>query len=232
MSKILFIFPSDRSTAFLQSIIKSTQKFAELEIHQPIATIESHEACIEVIQHTNADLIIFMGHGHSDKLLGAACTDNSDRLYREYRQNGFINKQNLAIFAGKQVIAFSCDSNDKIGKVAIEKGAQVFVGFGYIPTDWDMEVETYPKLPVEEVEIFNTALVDIFSHAVNYSITNSFTFQQFEKVFKVIVHKKILNLIGKGVEIDDWIIQNLYHLKTEIKKFGNIDSPLSARSAK
>lgn len=224
MTKILFVFPSDRSTAFLQSIINNAQKFAALEIQQPIATVESHKICIEVIKNTNADLIIFMGHGYSDKLLGATCTENSDTSYREYHKNGFINEKNLAIFADKKVIAFSCNSNDKIGKLAIAKRAKVFVGFGYIPTDWDMEAETHPTLTVQDVEIFNDALVDIFSRAVNYAIVNSFKYQQFEKAFKIIVHKKMINLIDKGVEVDDWLIQSLYRLKADIKVFGDYNA--------
>ncbi len=220
MPKILVIYPSDTSTDFLQAIVTNLTKHIQIQVEKPDATIISHKNCIEKIRTTDAKLILYMGHGQSDKLLGANSSD-SDAEYQVYREKGFINKDNIAIFADKSVISLSCNSNEKMGKMAIVAGAKVFVGFGYIPTDWIVEAEEVSHLEPDDVEKFNTLLVKVVSNAISYAIHNHFTFQQFEKVFKIIVNKQIVETVASGVAHNSWLVQSLYNLKDEIKIFGN-----------
>lgn len=220
MNKALIIYPCDSSTDFLQEIINQIAELMEVVVERPDATIEAHEKCIHLIQETSIKLIIFMGHGQSDKLLGAN-SSNNNKEYQLYREKGFINRDNISIFSGKSVIALSCNSNEKIGKMAIENGAKVFVGFGYIPTDWYVEVEEVSHLEPKEVEEFNAILVNVVSKSLNYCIHHNFTFSQFEKLFKVIVNKEIKEIVASGIPCNSWLLQSMYKLKDEIKVFGD-----------
>lgn len=220
MNKVLIIYPCDSSTDFLQEIITKVAEFMEVVIERPETTVDGHEKCIRIIQETDIKLIIFMGHGQSDKFLGANSNDISTE-YTKYREQGFINCDNLNIFKDKKIIAISCDSNQKIAKMAVEKGAEVFVGFGNIPTDWIIEVAEFSHLNIEDVEGFNETLVKVISTSITYSIHHNFTFSQFEKLFKVIVNKEIKEIVASGIPCNSWIVQSLYRLKDEIKVFGD-----------
>lgn len=220
MNKVLIIYPCDSSTDFLQEIITKVAEFMEVVIERPETTVDGHEKCIRIIQETDIKLIIFMGHGQSDKFLGANSNDISTE-YTKYREQGFINCNNLNIFKGKKIIALSCDSNKKIAKIAIESGTEVWIGFGYIPTDWRVEVEEVSHLNPEDVDDFNTILVKVISTSISYSIHHNFTFFQFEKLFKVIVNKEIREIVASGISCNSWIVQSMYKLKDEIKIFGD-----------
>lgn len=220
MNKALIIYPHDSSTDFLQEIINKMAEFMEVVVERLETTVEAHEKCIRIIQETDIKLIIFMGHGQSDKFLGAN-SNNISSEYRKYREQGFINCNNLNIFKDKKIIALSCDSNQKIAKIAIESGAEAWLGFGYIPTDWSVEVEEVSHLNPKDVEGFNKILVKIISTAISYSIHHNFTFSQFEKLFKIVTNKEIKSIISLGIPCNSWIVQSMYKLKDEIKIFGD-----------
>jgi hypothetical protein len=218
MSKIIIIHPKDTSTDFLTQIVDNL--FVEYILQRPNATIIEHKRVLSAIQECANELILFMGHGQSDSLHGAKGTED-DRAFEAYRKN-FVNKDNISTFTSKIIISLSCNSNEKIGKFAIDAGVSTFVGFGYIPTDWIIEVEENHQVTSDEIDFFRSILVHIFSNAINYSLFHNFSIAQFERIFKVITNQKILELLSSNTnETTDWVIQNLYKLKDEIKVFGN-----------
>jgi hypothetical protein len=219
MSKILFLYPKDSTTDFLNFILENNLYSNEISIERPNTTIKEHQQSLENTKTSDSELVIFMGHGHNDSLHGANGSD-LDIEFKAFRER-FINKENIEELVGKKIISLSCNSNEKIGKIAIENGVRVFVGFGYIPTDWSVEAEGYPDITSDEIDQFRSLLVKVFSMSLNYSIIYQFTFFQFERIFKVITNKKIIELLNSDYDTNDWLLQSLYKLKDEIKVFGD-----------
>ena len=183
-------------------------------------TVDAHNECLSLISNaTVGSLILFLGHGQSDKLFGAS-SDGATSNYKAFREKGFINKDNASIFANKRVISVSCNSNEKLGKYAEAGKCQCFVGFGYIPTDWVVERERY-TIKLEDVQYFNEILCCIVASSIIYSIHHKFTFDQFERFFKILANKKIIEKFHHEYSENAWWIdESLYNLKDEIKVFG------------
>ena len=64
----------------------------------------------------NPDLVLFNGHGNEDCILG----NNNDVL---------VNTENAELLAGKTVFARACSSLRKLGKQAVSKGCNAYVGY-------------------------------------------------------------------------------------------------------
>lgn len=165
--QILIIHPEDPSTSFLQEIknylIHKFKNNIEYVRINPNDT--SHLNCINKIkQHPENSLVIFMGHGKSDKLYGSrgklfesrnfeseSAVEENPELF--YNKDNFINKENVSVFAGKKVFCLACNSNAEIAKFAIEYGAKSFFSFGDIPTSKE-EFKDY-KESINNLENFD-----------------------------------------------------------------------------
>lgn len=232
MSKIVCIFPNDDTTAFLGELIKILKKsFPQKVVCYKIKpTIDAHEACLQkVLKSSPKNLILYLGHGQSDKLSGASAgnTVSNNQEYELFRKKGFINQQNIDVFSNKKVICLSCNSNEKLGQYALSKNCQCFVGFGFIPTDWLDETPCTPR----DVDLFRQMLCALMADAIIYAIKHQFNFDQFEKVLKIMTNQAIFtkshrNHTYAGAQHDYWIDENLYKLKDEVKIFGNRDTLL------
>ena len=219
MNKILIIHPHDNTTDFLKPIYNNLRNHRDYEekiiLHRPTASSENQEMILSIIRKNIYNLVLFMGHGKSNALYGAV------NEYRNIDEKGFINEQNIDVFKDKSVISLSCKSNEKIAILSIKAGAKVFVGFGNLPTDWNSEIGQDEGLTKKDVNEFNSIFKLIVFEALYYSLEHQFTFFQFEKVFKIITNKKIIELTDKKYSTNNWIIQSLYNLKDEIKVFGD-----------
>jgi hypothetical protein len=156
MSRVLCIYPQDGSTRFLNRIqnhltlaLGDTFHCYKVKPNQ-----ESHDECLERLRSVKEEeLVLFLGHGRSDRLYGA----NSNYSYfpsplyegiADYENDNFINCENLDVFCDRKVFCLSCNSADGLGKIAIEKGARVFIGFGDIPTDNEVLPELGKRMPL------------------------------------------------------------------------------------
>tara|TARA_B100000378_G_C18055986_1_gene414412 strand:+ start:5116 stop:5601 length:486 start_codon:yes stop_codon:yes gene_type:complete len=144
--KILVVHPYDKSTIFLNRIKNHINvNFPENLHYFSVKPNEaSHIKCLEIVKNfSNDGLIFFMGHGKSNCLYGAkgdyyGTLKNNDLEAQDpdkyYYEDNYITKQNIDVFDKKKVIALTCNSNAQVGKISIDNGAKVFMGFGDLPT--------------------------------------------------------------------------------------------------
>lgn len=157
MSKQLsIIHPVDETTDFLCEIYDhlSSESFNLLRI----ATRQDHSLFFE--NPPKEDVVLFLGHGTSTALNGA--------MTSAYEHKIFISETQLTVFEGKDVILFSCRSDQYIRKFFNSSKLRTAIGFPNMITDKD-EIEHYEDperaegLTKDDIEIFRKILVTIMA---------------------------------------------------------------------
>lgn len=236
--QILIIHPNDKTTSFLDKIKNHLIGKFEGQVHhfniQP--NNQSHNECLERISsHAENGLIIFLGHGRSDKLFGSKGKSfESAELVSElakqenpedfYCNDNFINKDNVSVFSGKKVFCLACNSNQKIAKYALEKGAKTFVGFGDIPTSREeFEDDGIGNVSNDIVKAMKTELNYIIKRGVEYGISNSYNFQQLQDFISFLINQRITEYLveKKSCKERHLLTDYLYQLKRDITIFGD-----------
>lgn len=132
VSRVFVIHPEDPTTGFLNEIIIFLQnEFIEkvVIISPPIeAGAEYIEYTLQEASISENDFILFLGHGRSDALYGVPNTDSTKTVV--------ISLEDAErIFSGKNVVLFSCNSNQLCTRIGSDMKS--YVGFGNMPTDWN-----------------------------------------------------------------------------------------------
>lgn len=234
---ILIIHPNDKTTSFLDKIKNHLiEKFDEQVHHFNIyPTEKSHNECLERISiHPKNGLIIFLGHGRTDKLYGSKGEkyDNSDFVSEAakdenpdayYYNDNFINESNVEVFREKKVFCLACNSNDKIAGYAITKGAKSFLGFGNIPTSLSEFEDKEEKVTNEVVVRMKTELNYIIKTSLTLSIENGFTFDALLNHIQFITNQRLTDTLTnqKNFKERHVFADYLYHLKNDAKVFGS-----------
>lgn len=170
-----------------------------------------------------------------------------------YNNDKFITEENVDVFSGKKVFCLACNSNESIAKEAIKKGAKSFFSFGDIPTskeefkgyekamsrfenvDEDLgffnldfeEIEKERKILnikydviVEKIQI---ELIYIIKRSLEYSLQNSFTFEQLNNILHFITNQRITDILinQKSFEERHTLVDYLYYFKKEVIVYGN-----------
>jgi len=193
---------------------------------------QSHTDCLRTLNTLENRIIIFLGHGRSDKLYGA-CGDQGENLIsigaeaiedntQYFSKPDFITISNANVLARNIVFALSCDSNalkKSIGDSAIKNGVYSFVGFGDIQTDFEDDKE----LTRREIAIFKGIIIKIVKKSLLYSLQNKFTVEKLVDTIKIMTNKEIYKLltIYKGIKYRSRIAKHLYSFKDEIEIFGD-----------
>lgn len=230
--EIFCVYPHDRTTFFLDRIVSFLKNNLGDKFHCYKVKLneQSHTDCLRTLNTLENRIIIFLGHGRSDKLYGA-CGDEGENLFvgqehqdipQYFNKPDFITMSNSSVLAKNIVFALSCDSNrlkNSIGDSARENGTISFVGFGDIQTDYDDERE----LTRREIAIFKGIIVKIIKKCLLYSYRNNFTVEKLVDTIKIMTNKEIYKLltIHKGIKYRHRIAKHLYLFKDEIVIFGN-----------
>lgn len=235
--QILIIHPNDKTTRFLDRIKNHLIELFSSEVHHfnIYPNDQSHQECLKRISlHPESGLIIFLGHGRKDTLYGSkgkfyegseyisqvAKEEHPDYYY--YNDN-FIHEGNIDVFAGKKIICLACNSNSKIGDLAIEKGAKSFLGFGNIPTSLN-EFEDKEKIVTNElVTKMKSELNYIMKTSLALGISNGLTFEQLIDYIKFITNQRMTNILMNEKEFKErfFLADQLYFLKNDVKVIGN-----------
>lgn len=249
MPKILCIYPYDKTTKFLENKILNpliTYLKDEIEIINISPNKESHKLCLEKIRKSVDDVIFFFGHGKSDCLYGAigdkarlvddkslskeAISDNENY----YSNESFINKDNINIFKNKVVFCLSCNSNEKLGKWAIDSGCITFVGFGDIPTEWYKE----DNINQRETPIFKGRFNRIILNSLLHSIRKQDSIYDLVEMIKLNANREIFDLLKnthkkqKKLRSDGTLnyhvksAESLFKFKEDIKIFGDYNKKI------
>jgi hypothetical protein len=235
MPQILIIHPYDRTTLFLNRIVKHL--LSEFGTNVTFINIDpnprSHELCLDSIRsHPDDGLLLFLGHGRSDKLFGARSDSHGKLLSNDavaededldYFNENFIFLDNLSVFQRKKVICLACNSNDLIARQSIEFGARCFLGFGDIPTSEEEFKDKGVVVGDKTVAIMKGELNHIMKHSLAISIRNGYNFNEFKNIFCLVTNKRIASLLieSKGLKSRRTITNFLYYLKNEIKIHGD-----------
>lgn len=230
MSKIICIYPDDSSTRSLNTIPYILKKNFPSIFHcyKIKPNDKSHEDCLKRTNSGSEEFVIFLGHGQSNKLFGAI-SKNTDVFSTEYtvqyKNDDFINKANIEVFKGKNVFCLSCYSNVNLGKWACEKGANSFIGFGNIPTDWEISYEKI-FLSKKDFYLHRKLITEIILNTLLISIDEKYNMIKIVNLIKILTNNKIVELIKEDIT-HKWVINQLYSFKKEIVIFGNRFEKLS-----
>ncbi len=224
MSKIICIYPDDVTTRSLNNIPYFLNKNFHSIFHcfKVKPNDKSHDDCLKRVQSGSEEFVIFLGHGQSNKLFGAI-SRNTDIITTDfssqYKSDNFINKGNIEVFKGKNVFCLSCYSNEYLGKWAYENGANSFIGFGNIPTDWE---DSYEKtfLSKKDFYLHRRLITEIVLNSLLIAINEKYNMGQLVSLIKILTNNYIFELI-KGNRTHKWVIDNLYSFKKNIKLFGD-----------
>lgn len=234
--KILLIHPYDRTTLFLDRIKNNLVSEFDSDVHyfsiKP--NDASHTRCLEKIKsHSSNGIIIFLGHGRSDKLYGSkgdfygngeavspeAINENPEKYY--YNDN-FINNDNIEIFKDKKVFCLACNSNDKIGEYAKEKGVKVFFGFGFIPTSEGEFRERGESVSGDVVVKMKTELNYIIKKCLVYCISNKMTFESLLDLIDFSTKQRIMSILKNKSFKERYLLADyLYYMKRDMAIYGN-----------
>jgi len=232
---ILIIHPYDRSTFFLKRIKNYLQVQFGSDVYyfsvKPNDT--SHHECLERIkQHPNSGLIIFLGHGRTDRLYGgksekySALVSDSARLEisEEYYYNeNFINESNIDVLKSKKIFCLACNSNSRISDYAIQKEALAFLGFGDIPTTIGEFKEKGKNVSNDVIRYMKTEINHIIKKCLAYSIKNEYSFRNLFDLINLTTNQRIMYYLKyqKYFKERYLLTDYLYFFKKEIKIKGD-----------
>jgi hypothetical protein len=234
---ILIVHPNDKSTEFLNRIKNHlienfSSQVHHFNIHPNKA---SHDDCLKRIdEHSPDGIIVFLGHGRSDKLYGSKgdLWDNREFVSPEsisetpekyYFNDDFINDQNFEIFRGKKVFCLSCNSREKIGKLAVENGAISFFGFGDIPTSIGEFNDRGENVSHDVVIKMKTELTYIIKTSLTYCINRGDSFQGLLNTVRFITNQRLTEVLtgDKNFKERSLLADYLYYLKNEATVHGS-----------
>jgi hypothetical protein len=235
---ILIVHPKDKTTVFLDRIKNHLiDTFRDDTHHFNIHPNDnSHAECLKIIEsHDEKGVVIFLGHGRSDKLFGSrgewfdkdefvspeAIVENPGKYYNN---EDFINENNVGIFSKKRIFCLACNSNKDIAQWAVDNGAQAFLGFGDIPTSTgEFSADGIENVSTDIVKLMKTELNYIIKASLTYSISQSHSFEQLQSTIQLVTNQRIVEILvnQKHFKERHLLADYLYYLKREIKVWGN-----------
>jgi hypothetical protein len=239
---ILVIHPRDNTISFLDKIKKHLIKSFAGKVHHfnIYPNDESHIECLRrIAKHPENGIIIFLGHGRSDKLYGSKgklyksidfvssdVIDENPEAY--YYNDNFINESNIGVFSQKKVFCLACNSNDKIAEFAFDNGVKSFFGFGDIPTSRGEFEETDSNISNELIMRMRIELIYIIKKSLTLSIANGLNFEGLYDLIRFITNQRITDILINHKKFKERYIlaDHLYNLKKGAMIFGDSKLPL------
>lgn|GEM_PF-2739201 len=180
----------DGTTNFLVDIYSNLEE-SLVEIKR-IETKEDHFSFYESIPEEN--VILFLGHGTSNSLKGASTLDFEGIL---------MTSMQLSVFKDKDVILFSCRSNQYVSKFYKDANLKHGIGFPNMITDYD-EIAEYDEpdraegLTSVDIEIFKKILVDIMRGSLTDFVKMNLSIYQFYNRIILRANKSILKYFSEN----------------------------------
>lgn len=194
---------------------------------------KSKNECHQLIrQWKNEDLIVFMGHGRSDGLVGSralfagmmGAEDSLDRapeLY--YDDEYFIGSDDYSLLADKKVACFACES-DLLGEELIKAGAIAIVGFGKMPSSKEeFDPERYDKRMITRAMIaaLNGAINVAFRDAVIMAVRMNGEMSDLAIYFKMEIRRQVSMLLHSKAKYRAILASILYNIARTVKVLGD-----------
>lgn len=217
-NRLLVVHPKDCSTEFLQDIyIFLSEKFNEkIVVFNIDYNNEDHEKVKKIIEESNGEKILFLGHGTSFSLQGAKS--------EAFNIESFIAKKELNIFKGLELLCLSCKSSEMLYKNLDFNN----IGFGDLPTQFEeiqgaRELESTAYFGVENstIEKYREILVSIMSNSVYEWLEFEYSIRMLKNRIKIRINKAITDI--KLSTNDLGLISLLKEMKNDII-FNEVDS--------
>lgn len=130
MSKLICIYPKDETTDFLLPIYEQLESLSDFvgyrfDTNDSSKTKNLHDKLLQV---TDNDFIIFLGHGASNKLYGSV-DENGEKLT-------LFDKKNSECIKKASFVGVACRSKD-----FADKHLSNYIGFGDITSDYSEVLE-------------------------------------------------------------------------------------------
>lgn len=234
LKDILIVHPLDNSTRALGKIKNYIaglypERTHIFNIHPNDA---SHNKCLEQInKHPNNGLIIFLGHGRSDKLYGGkgdlyeykslVSPDAIEEFPEKYYYNDqFINPSNYGVFTNKKIFCLACNSN-QLGKRLIESGAESFIGFGDLPTSQAEFAEKGIAASDHLIASMKGEINYIVEHSLSHALSTNYDFEGLRNILQFITSQRIVSVLSTKVRYRIALAFQLYSIKQEIVVLGD-----------
>ncbi len=223
--KVIIIYSLDHDLSFLEPLVNVLTKliYKESELYKLDTSMDSHLSAENAVKKAPAgSLIITLCHGGSTYILG-----NHDiiGLSVDVERHEFISAKNISIIENKSMICLSCNSREGFGDLVINNEGNSLIGFGDIQFDDPHKKNS----PLEEVtNMSKIKMVELLEETFTLSVKSKASFFDFVNYFKLIANKKCDELIlGNRGSINHLRVANfLWHLKNEIKVFGDLNSAI------
>lgn len=234
---ILIVHPHDKTTLFLDRIKNHLIELFKDELHHfnIYPNDESHDICLDRIRkHPQNGIIIFLGHGRSDRLYGSKgdlyesssfitqeAKDQAPDLY--YYNDNFINERNIDVFSGKKVFCLACNSNEKIASLAMENGANAFIAFGDIPTSKGEFKNQDRPISNDIVAKMKTELNYIIKTGLSLSIKSNETFKYLSNTIRFITNQRLTDILINQKKFNEryLLADYLFYLQKECIVLGD-----------
>lgn len=219
-NNIAIIYPRDETTDFLEAIPEFLfERFGERRfIYQRIGfSNKDHRDCISLIEDLSKnDVVIFLGHGRSDGLLGS-CSPTFSR-------QTLISKDQISILQNKKVFSLACRSADFFSLSRINS-----IGFSNLITEMNEIYQerqrpnnglAYQWVTQEDVTYFRGILTTIVRQSLKDFIDSDAEMEKLFLALKLRFNKNISNLImQKSPGSVHGVVNLLYESKSGMKLF-------------
>jgi len=192
--KICIIHPVDPTTDFLDQIYMGLDD-SQINLLR-LKNKSDHDSFYE--SPPEEKRVLFLGHGTTDSLNGAM-NDN-------YEQKHFISEKQLTVLSKKDVILFSCRSNQYIKKFLKECNLNNGIGFPNMITDIEEipyydDPERAEELTQEDINIFKQMLVRIMKNSLSDFILLDLSLDEYYNRIKLRINVEIINFYKEKKDI-------------------------------
>lgn len=208
-NKTIVIFPKDPTLDFILPVFDFLSTIVpEINIFRP-----TEELPISLFPK-DTEIVIFIGHGASDKLHGYS-TSTKDKVT-------LLNKKDksLSFFTGKKLFFLACRSEEFIYKISKIINLDTCIGFGDMPTDWnhicyyrDMDSELYKYIKEEHLVFYRDTITEIIFKALKVEKSD------FYNIYLDIIHaiNKKIDFVIFHSEWDKYIKIELIGMLSELR---------------
>ena len=204
MSKVLCIYPKDKTTEFLDPLFDDIcKRFSAVPLLGDPQDDDDYLDKLEKLAG-NSDTIVFLGHGSSGVLYGV----NFNELIYDY---------NVDMLRGKNLVLFACNSVGFIQKFGLPHA----LGFGIVPTsDYDAETGKLHSLNLKvltlpDITYIQQAIVRIWQKTL--AEANLSDVRHFYAVFSYYTNVEIVSCLKNRSHQNFRLIADiLYYLKDDM----------------
>lgn len=177
---MIVIYPQDKTTEYLASIIDESKLKFISEMHREFSD-ESFQRILDLVKGSSNELsIIYLGHGTDEEL-------------KFSNTNPCHYHLGMEVFKGKKVFLLSCFSADYINN--LNGTYEVALGFGnIIDSRTDLNYQGYMKYSYEDYKCiykFSSEFVTIISSSLIEAHSKGSTYLQFFYALKLRINKRI-----------------------------------------